>query len=118
MKSKVEVVGPLFAIYHTSPQEVDEDKMNYDLRIPIKGDINCEEVKAMQYPPQKVLSFTHIGSYSKLGEVYAKALKYIIAKRIQLNGDPYEIYINNLQDVAEDELITELQFPINERKFF
>jgi AraC family transcriptional regulator len=118
MKSKVEVVGHLFAIYHTSPQEVDVDKMNYDLGIPIKGDIDCEEIKMVQYPPQKVLSFTHVGSYSKLGEVYANALKYIIAKRIQLNGDPYEIYINNPQDFAEDELITEIQFPINERKFF
>ncbi|MDL2271329.1 GyrI-like domain-containing protein, partial [Methanobrevibacter sp. OttesenSCG-928-I08] len=89
-----------------------------DLGIPINGDIDCEDVKLVRYPPQRVLSFTHVGPYEKLGKVYGQAIKYIIAKKIQLTGDPFEIYINNLQDVTEDELITELQFPINERKFF
>lgn len=114
-KNNITVVGVPFTIYYTDPRMVNPDEMVYDMLIPISNDIEGdEEVKIKTIPPCTVISTVHKGPYTTLPEAYKAIWDYILENKYEMSGMPLERYLNNPQDVPEDELLTEIQFPIKE----
>ena len=113
--NEVEVAGPPFAIYYTSPGSVDDDKMVYDMGIPIANDSEVEgnnEINIVELLEHRVLAIIHKGSYSTLNESYKEMVDYSIKNNYDIIGSPKEVYFNSPHEVPEEELLTEIQFPV------
>lgn len=113
MVQKVEMTGPPYSAYFTSPAEVAPEDMQYELGVPFTGDASEEgKVKIKILPAQQVLSALHKGPYNEVGQVYEVLMNKIIEEGYQMVGAPMEIYFNSPMEVPEKELLTEIQFPI------
>lgn len=54
----------------------------------------------------------HLGAYAGLGETYGAIVKWIEDNGYRVVGEPYEKYLNNPHEVPEEELVTEIYFPV------
>ena len=113
--NKVQVTGPPFAIYYTSPKDTSPEEMVYDMGIPVSKDTELSEegeIKVVDLLEHKVLSTMHKGSYNDLSKSYAEMAEYSIKNKYDVIGSPKEIYFNSPHEVSENELLTEIQFPV------
>lgn len=111
--NKIEFIGAPFSIYYTSPQAVAPDEMVYDVGFPIKEEIeSTERIQIGEVVGHTVLSAIHKGSFEKIPETYQKLVEYSIENNYDIIGSPKEIYYNNPHAVSEEELLTEIQFPV------
>lgn len=113
--NKVEIVGLPFAMYYTTPGSVKPDEMVYDVGFPVANNtelIEKQEINVVELLEHRVLSIIHIGSYATLSDSYKKMVDYSIENNYDIIGSPKEIYFNNPYEVSENELKTEIQFPV------
>lgn len=113
--NKIKVVGSPFSIYFTSPQNTKPDEMVYDIGIPVSKDtelIEEGEIKVVELLEHRVISIIHKGSYETLSESYKEMVEYSIKHDYDIIGSPKEIYINSPHEVQEEDLLTEIQFPV------
>ena len=113
--NKVKATGPPFAIYYTTPGSVDDDQMVYDMGIPIAKNTELEgdgEINIVELLEHRVLATVHKGPYSTISESYKKMAEYSIENNYDIIGSPKEIYFNSPHEVPEEELLTEIQFPV------
>lgn len=115
-KNNIQVLGGPFSIYYTDPSMVNPDEMVYDIAIPIAENVKIEdnEVKVKTLPETHVIATIHKGDYKNLNETYQGVWNYIVENKYEASGPPLEIYLNSPEDVSQDELLTEIQFPIKE----
>ena len=61
-----------------------------------------------------VLKVTHTGSYDHLGNAFSAAMAYSRSKKIKTKKLPlaYEFYLNDPEETAPSELITEVLLPL------
>jgi effector-binding domain-containing protein len=112
-ENDVKMCGPPYSMYYTSPEEVAPNDMQYEMGIPFSGEtFESEKVKIKDIPAQEVLYTLHKGPYNEIGLVYESLMNKIIEDGYQMVGAPIEIYFNSPLEVSEDELLTEVQFPI------
>jgi effector-binding domain-containing protein len=113
--NEVETIGYPFAIYYTSPGSVDDDKMIYDMGIPITNDSKVDgngEINIVELLEHRVIATVHKGSYSTINESYKEMVDYSIKNNYDIIGSPKEIYFNSPHEVPEEELKIEIQFPV------
>ena len=111
--NEVEINGDLFAIYYTLPDKVPENEVVYDVGIPIKGEPTGNDlIKVVDMLEHNVLSTIHKGSYKDIRKSYDALVEYSLDNNYDIIGSPKEIYMNSPYDVSEEELLTEIQFPI------
>jgi AraC family transcriptional regulator len=112
-KNNLQLEGNPFAIYYTNPNEIPSNEMVYEIGIPIVGNPTQDsEIEVRYVPEHYVLSTIHNGEYSSLVETHMKLWKYIFKNDYEVDGFPKEIYLNNPDDVYEEELLTEIQIPV------
>jgi len=112
---KVEIIGNPFSIYFTSPQNTKPEEMIYDIGFPVSKDTELSEegeIKVVELLEHRVISIVHKGSYEKLNESYKEMVEYSIKNNYDIIGSPKEVYINSPHEVPENELLTEIQFPV------
>ena len=113
MNQNVEMTGPPYSAYFTSPAEVAPEDMQYEMGVPFLGEASeAGKVKIKNMPAQQVLSTLHKGPYNEVGSVYEILMNKVIDEGYQMTGAPLEIYFNSPMEVPETELLTEVQFPI------
>jgi tRNA-Thr(GGU) m(6)t(6)A37 methyltransferase TsaA len=113
MQRGLQITQPPFVVYYTSPMEVPPKKMEYEVGITFKGDVNEDErVKIKIMPKHKVLFTLHKGSYAEIGPIYAEMMQNIVGGKYEMIGAPREAYLNNPGEVPENELLTEVIFPV------
>jgi len=110
---KVEMDGPPYSVYYTSPAEVAPEDMQYEMGVPFAGEaFEAGKVKMKTIPTQQVLSAMHKGPYNEVGLIYELLMNKVIEEGYQMIGAPVEIYFNSPVEVPESELLTEVQFPV------
>jgi AraC family transcriptional regulator len=113
MDQNVEMTGPPYSAYYTSPAEVAPEDMQYEMGVPFEGEASeVGKVKIKNIPAQQVLSAMHKGPYNEVGLVYEVMMNKVIEEGYQMTGAPIEIYFNSPMEVSERELLTEVQFPV------
>lgn len=60
------------------------------------------------------LSTIHKGPYEEVDVVYSKLFEYVSEHSLVMSGPAGSIYFNDSVEVSEDELLTEVQIPVNE----
>lgn len=109
---KIDVTGPPFAIYYSTPKEGTED-ITYDVGLSVQGEVEGSgKIIIATVPEHKVISAVHKGQYSDLKDTYQTMVEFVLENNYDIIGSPKEIYLNSPEDVSTSELMTEIQFPV------
>ena len=103
--------GPPIVIY--LDQEYKEKDAEMEVALPVTGRLAVDpgfEVKNL--PAVKVVSAIHKGPYGRVGETWGKVFKYVGEKGLKPTGPGRELYISDPKDTPPEELLTEVQIPI------
>ncbi|MCA6079100.1 SRPBCC family protein [Fulvivirga sedimenti] len=108
------LAGNAFSIYHK--WDMVGNNIDYTAAIPVK-DLDAKLPAGTflgNIPPAKVHTIRHIGSYTHLGNAWTaqysmkRSKSFKSARKI----DPFEVYVNMPGDVPDDQLITDINFPV------
>ena len=119
-RGQVSINGTPFLIYHDldlnmdlEDQEFDAENGDFECGIPISGKVNVNEKSELKsLPAVRVVSVIHTGSYSQVHSGYAEVYEYLRKNKLKIAGPSRELYLNNPEEVPEEKLLTEIQFPI------
>lgn len=98
--------GGIVALYHC--EEFDPEHVDAE----VGAVVSCAESFTRTVPGGTCAMAVHCGSYSKLGRTYAAIVKWIEKNGRHIAGQPYEKYLNSPHEVPEEELVTEIYFPV------
>ncbi len=111
-RNMAKMAGPCMAIYHD--QEYKEKEADIEVAIPITGRIEVDagaEVKSLA--GAKVLAVVHKGSYETLHLTYKEIFDYMMKNGLEFAGPCRELYLNDPAKTPAEELMVEIQVPIN-----
>jgi uncharacterized protein YndB with AHSA1/START domain/predicted transcriptional regulator YdeE len=110
-----EIAGQGFSIYHT--WDVVKNKVAYTSAFPVKqvpGQLP-EGFIGGSIPATNVNTIAHTGSYPHLGNAWTT--QYMMQRnkeyKYRKGIDPFEVYLNMPGQVPNDQLVTEVHFPVN-----
>lgn len=103
--------GPPFAAYHN------EDMQDLDVAIgfpvarelPGRGDIQASET-----PGGEAATCPHIGPYDRLADAYTALSRWIEEHDYAAKGVSYEMYLNDPSETAQEDLQTQIVFPLEQ----
>lgn len=109
----VSITGaPMFIAHDPGYVEINAD---IEVAIPISGRITVDEgfeVKILS--AGKIISVLYTGSYNGVGEAYNRAFELCVKNGYNIRDNTREIYMNSPAETPENELLTEIQIPIEE----
>ena len=117
-ESDIDPAGPPFTVFHRPPDgDTDGD---IAMCIPVADTVDLEAepadghpVTSMVFEGGVVASIVHRGSYDNMGQTYATMAAWIQERGHSITGPTREIYLNSPAEVADEDLLTELLFPID-----
>jgi effector-binding domain-containing protein len=113
MKENLQIIEPPYGIFMNSPLDVAPEELQYEVGIAFIGDANGEgRVKIKEIPAHQAVSTAYKGPYGQAAQIYQALIKYADENGYNIAGAVKEIYMNNPMEVSEDELLTEVQFPV------
>ena len=96
----------VLSICHDDPEVTPQEKIRLDCCITVGGNTKPEgEVELQTIPDGEYVVLTHRGSYNGLAESYCWLPS---SGREFANCPPFEIYVNNPSETAEEDLVTEI----------
>jgi effector-binding domain-containing protein len=109
----LEPAGPLQVVYHAD-QVLDEDtaapiEICFPVAAPFQG---SGEVYATELAAGPAAVTVHRGPYAEIGPAYHTVSGWVADHGHELAGGPREVYLNDPREVAEADLLTEVQWPI------
>ena len=107
----IEMTGAPYVLY----RNMDMDALDLEIGFPAGGNDQGEgRIKPSRLPAGRVVTAIHKGPYKELEKTYEKVMAYIAAEGVKTTEWMYESYLNSPMDTAEEELLTELFFPLAE----
>lgn len=93
VNQQVLVSGPVYWIYRGADGKPDTE-FTLEIALPIQGKIVSDKFKVKELPAFKALVHEHLGTWDGLAGVYGQLFKYIDDRRIPINDECREIYVN------------------------
>lgn len=84
-----------------------------DMSSTVAGD---RDVKIRELPAANVAAARHEGSYSGIGDTYEKLLSWIQENGYEATGPARELYLTNPSQHADDDLLTEVQMVVVDKR--
>jgi len=111
-RSFVKMVGPVMTIYHD--EDYREEGADIEVAVPVTGKVAVEDpaMEVRNLEPCRVVSLVHRGSYETIGQAYSRLHGYAAEKGLLIAGPMRDLYLNDPNTVAPDEIMTEVQAPI------
>lgn len=69
-------------------------------------------IKSASLPEGEVLTFTHMGPYSTLRDSYGELMQHLANIKRMVAVPTWEIYVNNPDEVPEEDLRTDIYVPL------
>lgn len=110
-----EMTGLIYGTYFNSPENVSEDKLQYEIGFGFEGKITAlreGKIGIKEIPEHSVLAAIHKGPYSEVGPVIHAVIDYAVKNNYDIVGPISEAYLNNPNDTPEEELLTEVRIPV------
>lgn len=105
-------VGVPFTLYYQAPDA--DTAGDIAMCVPVAaGTVGGSGVDVLTLQGGAIASTVHEGSYDNMGESYATVSTQILERGHQILGPHREVYLNSPAEVSEDELLTEIQFPVD-----
>ena len=114
-KAHVKITGTGLALCYDLVYE--ENDADIEMAIPVSGRVTLtdEEAQLRVLPATEVVSLIHKGSYYKLHESYSRIMKFMEEKGLAYVPPDRELYLSNPKEVAEEEVLTEIQLPFKKK---
>lgn len=108
------MAGPIMFICHD--EEYRETDADIEVAIPITGSVSLDGtgVEVVTLPGGRFVSVLHTGPYPGISKAYERLFAYMGEHRFAPAGPSRELYLNDPGEVPEEELLTEVQFPVQE----
>ena len=108
----VKVTGPIIGLFYDD--EYKEKDADIEIALPVSGEISINDayIEVKTLPKCKVISATHLGPYYDMGKAYSQIFEYAEEHRLKLITPIRELYLKYVEEVPEDELLTEIQCPV------
>ncbi len=103
------ITGYPFVLYHNADMAALDIEAGFPVGTVVSGE---GRVQPGSIPGGKVLSAIHIGPYSTLEKTYTPVMEHIKKEGLQVTEWMYEVYLNSPEEVSEDQLETEICFPL------
>lgn len=105
--------GAPFIVYHQVIDEHTDGDIEICTPVPPESKAPPGDVAWKQVPGGAVAATTHRGPYEEIGPAYHTVTGWIQDHGHTVTGPPREVYLNDPQLVAPDDLLTEVQFPVD-----
>lgn len=111
-REHVKISGPIRMIAHD--MEYKEKDADIEVAVPIMGNPVLKDLSMniIKVPQMKVVSAMHKGPYGTVGQTYEAVFRYLGEKGYKIAGPTRELYLNNPEEVKEEDILTEIQVPI------
>lgn len=117
MEKKLEMTGLVYGTYFNSPEDVSEDKLQYEIGFGFKGEAEQEgKIGIKEIPEHSVLAAMHKGPYTNVGPVIHAVIEYAVKNDYDIVGPISEAYFNDPMVTPEEELLTEVRLPVIKRQ--
>ncbi len=106
------VAGPLMTIYHDN--EYREQDADLEVALPVTGRVEVENpaMELRTLPATRVVSVLYTGPYEGISSAHEAVFGAVRTLGLEWNGPAREIYLNDPNRVGEEELMTEVQYPV------
>ncbi len=110
-RSHVAVTGPPMLICHDGEYKKIAD---IECAVPISGKVvmNREDINVRTLEECEVISTIHKGRYQDVGPSYDKIVTYARKNNLELQIPARELYLNDPNEVKEEDILTEVQWPV------
>lgn len=117
MNRGIGIIGsPIFVCHETAEQTMEADKngtADVEVAIPIASRVDDEdEFKCYDLPGGEMAKIVHKGRYQDCRSAYEKLFSWITQNGMQVSGPTREIYVNDPNQVPEEEITTEIYAPV------
>ncbi|MEV6304431.1 MerR family transcriptional regulator [Actinoplanes sp. NPDC051861] len=104
--------GPPFVVYHDVIDEQTAGDVEICIPVPPATRFPEGPVRAVTVPGSQAAATIHRGPYAEISPAYHYVSGWIEEQGHKHAGPPREVYLNDPRSVAQEELLTEVQFPI------
>ncbi len=106
------VAGPIMTVYHDN--EYREQDADLEVALPVTGRVELEDptLELRTLPATRVVSVIYTGPYQGVSSAHQAAFEAARALGLEWNGPARELYLNDPHTVGEQELMTEVQYPV------
>jgi len=112
IRNGVTATGPIGSVY--IGEDCDEHGGLVEVFLPVTGPVTVKnpalEVKTL--PAATVISVLYKGPYHNLGMAHARIFRYLEEEGLESAGAPRELYLNDPAQTPEENLLTEIQYPV------
>ena len=109
----VEPAGPLQVVYHADQVLDEESSAPIEICLPVAAPFDGDgEVYGTELAGGPAAVTVHRGPYAEIGPAYHTVSGWVADHGHELAGGPREVYLNDPSQVAEADLLTEVQWPI------
>jgi effector-binding domain-containing protein len=110
--SNIKLTGPAIFICHD--KEYRENDADIEVCLPISGSIDLEipSITLTTLPAIKAVSVIHKGPYQEVDVAYTRIFEYMAENGLEQAAPPRSLYLNDPNEVPEEELLTEVQVPV------
>lgn len=101
--------GPPFVAYYNADMDDLDLEIGFQVarELPGRGDIEPSEI-----PGGEAATCLHVGPYSDIGPAYEALGQFIADEGHEATGVAYEMYLNDPQETAPEDLQTQILFPL------
>jgi effector-binding domain-containing protein len=102
-------VGAPFTVYHN----MDMQDLDISIGLPVaEAPEGRDDITVSEIPEGEYASCLHQGPYSEIGPAYDALSRWVTEQGREPSGPAYELYLNDPGELPEDELQTQILFPL------
>ena len=106
----LQMTGPPFIAY---PDPIHEEEGRIECCFPVAGAAPAQgRVEPRHLSGGPVAWTRHVGPYDQVGEAYAALDAWVAENGRRVTGPPREVYLNEPQTTAPEDLLTEVVWPL------
>lgn len=112
---KFKMTGLVYGTYFNTPEQVSEDKLQYEIGFGFEGKITAIQegkIGIKEIPEHTVLAAVHKGPYNQVGPVIHAVIDYAVKNGYDIVGPLSEAYLNDPMENPEEDLLTEVRVPV------
>lgn len=109
-----EMTGPMLGVYYNSPADTPADSLVWEIGFQVPDSLEVSEpLVVKKWLFTRVAKAMHTGSYETVDQTYPKIFEFIGKQNMMPAGPTMERFLNDPQQVAPEELKTEIWVPIS-----
>ena len=115
-RNNAKITGPLMFICHD--EEYKEKNADIETALPFAGRVTIDDptIKERTLPAVQVVSAIYKGPYDGVEIGYSRLFEYMAENSLEIAGESRSLYINDPEEVPENDLLTEVQIPVKKIK--